>query len=128
MRGRRLTLGAAAGGDARRPSDHVWQPVLLVERVKDRENVVAVVMDASASMAHGEGEKSRLQQSVTALERPARCLAQILRCTTVQLRGRSRSRLKQLTDVPPPGTQTRIGDALYSVMQTGATTPLSGIV
>ena len=45
----------------------LWQPVLLVERVRDRENVVAVVMDASASMAHGEGEKSRLQESVTAL-------------------------------------------------------------
>ena len=30
--------------------------------------------------------------------------------------------------MPPPGTQTRIGDALYTVMQTGATTPLSGIV
>ncbi|MEJ0040468.1 MAG: hypothetical protein WDO68_31340 [Gammaproteobacteria bacterium] len=25
----------------------LWQPVLLVERVRDRENVVAVVMDAS---------------------------------------------------------------------------------
>src|SRR4029078_4645482 len=46
----------------------LWQPVLLVERVRDRENVVAVVMDGSASMAHGEGEKSRLQESVAALQ------------------------------------------------------------
>ena len=29
---------------------------------------------------------------------------------------------------PPPGPQTRIGDALNTVLQTGATTPLSGIV
>ncbi|MEJ0040469.1 MAG: vWA domain-containing protein [Gammaproteobacteria bacterium] len=36
--------------------------------------------------------------------------------------------LKQLDEIPPPGSQTKIGDALNTVLQTGATTPLSGII
>ena len=108
----------------------LWRPVLLVERVKDRENVVAVVMDASASMAHGEGEKSRLQESVNALQSgPLDSLRKSFGVRLFSFSGRDQvESLKQLSDVPPPGPQTRIGDALYAVMQTGATTPLSGIV
>ena len=106
----------------------LWRPVLLVERVKDRENVVAVVMDASASMAHGEGEQSRLQESVNALQSgPLDSLRKSFGVRLFSFSGQVES-LKQLAEVPPPGPQTRIGDALYAVMQTGATTPLSGIV
>ena len=46
----------------------VWRPVLNVERVRDRENVLAVAIDASASMAYGEGGQSRLQEAVAALQ------------------------------------------------------------
>ena len=35
----------------------LWRPVLNVERVRDRENVLAVAIDASASMAYGAGER-----------------------------------------------------------------------
>ena len=106
----------------------LWRPVLLVERVRDRENVVAVVMDASASMAHGEGERSRLQDSVSALQAgPLEALRKSFGVRLFSFAGQVES-LKQFADVPPPGPQTRIGDALYAVMQTGATTPLSGIV
>jgi uncharacterized membrane protein len=126
--GRRVALGVLQAAMLAIVLVMLWRPVLLVERVKDRENVVAVVMDASASMAHGEGEQSRLQQSVAALE--GGTLDAFRKSFGVRLfsfAGQARS-LKQLTDVPPPGTQTHIGNALYSVMQTGATTPLSGIV
>lgn len=106
----------------------LWQPVLLVERVRDRENVVAVVMDGSASMAHGEGEQSRLQESVTALQGgPLDALRKSFGVRLFSFAGPVQT-LKQLNEIPPPGPQTRIGDALNTVMQTGATTPLSGIV
>jgi uncharacterized membrane protein len=106
----------------------LWRPVLLVERVRDRENVVAVVVDASASMAHGEGAQSRLQESLTALQAgPLESLRKSFGVRLFSFSGQVES-LKQLADLPPPGPQTRIGDALYAVMQTGATTPLSGIV
>jgi uncharacterized membrane protein len=106
----------------------LWQPVLLVERVRDRENVVAVVMDASASMAHGEGDKSRLQESVAALQNgPLDALRKSFGVRLFSFSGPVQT-LKQLSDIPPPGSQTRIGDALNTVLQTGATTPLSGVV
>ena len=97
----------------------LWRPVLLVERVRDRENVVAVVMDASASMAHGESEKSRLQESVTALQDgPLDALRKSFGVRLFSFAGPVQS-LKQLDEIPPPGPQTRIGDALDTVMQTG---------
>jgi len=106
----------------------LWRPVLLVERVRDRENVVAVVMDASASMAHGEGERSRLQESVTALQDgPLDAFRKSFGVRLFSFAGPVQS-LRQLNEIPPPGPQTRIGDALNTVLQTGATTPLSGIV
>lgn len=126
--GRRAALGALQAAMLAVILVMLWRPVLLVERVKDRENVVAVVLDASASMAHGEGEQSRLQESVSALDSGA--LDAFRKSFGVRLfsfANEVRS-LQSLAEVPPPGTQTRIGDALHAVMQTGATTPLSGIV
>lgn len=106
----------------------LWQPVLLVERVRDRENVVAVVMDASASMAHGQGDKSRLQESVAALQGgPLDALRKSFGVKLFSFSGPVQT-LKQLDEIPPPGSQTKIGDALNTVLQTGATTPLSGII
>jgi uncharacterized membrane protein len=106
----------------------LWRPVLLVERVRDRENIVAVVMDASASMAHGEGEKSRLQDSVAALQ--GGTLDSLRKSFGVRLFSFAGpvQTLKQLDEIPPPGSQTKIGDALNTVLQTGATTPLSGVI
>jgi uncharacterized membrane protein len=106
----------------------LWRPVLIVERVRDRENVVAVVMDASASMAHGEAEKPRLREAVEALSSgPIEALGKTF---AVRLFGFANDvePIKTLTEVPPPGPQTRIGDALRAVLQTGASVPLAGIV
>jgi hypothetical protein len=46
----------------------LWRPVLNVERVRDRENVLAVAIDASASMAYGDADpnRSRLQDVAAA--------------------------------------------------------------
>ncbi|MBX5460059.1 MAG: VWA domain-containing protein [Steroidobacteraceae bacterium] len=125
---RRAALGALQAAMLAIILFMLWRPVLLVERVKDRENVVAVVLDASASMAHGEGEHSRLQESVRALDSGA--LDAFRKSFGVRLFSFANEvhSLQSLAEVPPPGTQTRIGDALHAVMQTGATTPLSGIV
>ena len=126
--GRRIGIGVLQAAMLAVILVMLWRPVLLVERVKDRENVVAVVMDASASMAHGEGQESRLQQAVQGLQAgPLDAFRKSFGVRLFSFAGAAQS-LKQLTDVPPPGTQTHIGDALYSVMQTGATTPLSGVV
>jgi len=106
----------------------LWRPVLNVERVRDRENVLAVLLDASASMAHGNGERSRLQEAVAALQGPARTRLE----ETFELRmysfAQNAAPLDSLAAVPAPGTQTRIGDALVQVLQSAGTAPLAGVV
>lgn len=110
----------------------VWRPVLNVERVRDRENVLAVALDASASMALPDGpderERSRLQRAVGALEGDV--LAPL--ANTFELRlfsfADAVSPLSSLDAVPPPGSQTRIGDAITNIVQHAASLPLAGIV
>lgn len=110
----------------------LWRPVLNVDRVRDRENVLAIALDASASMAlpdeSSDGERSRLQGAVAALEKD---VLQPL-ASTFELRlfsfADGVTPLASLDAVPPPGPQTRIGDAITNIVQHAASLPLAGIV
>ncbi|HEY8538639.1 MAG TPA: hypothetical protein VIL28_07210 [Steroidobacteraceae bacterium] len=106
----------------------LWRPVLNVERVRDRENVLAVVLDASESMAYGEQDRSRLQEAVAALDgAPLETLKKVFDVHLYTFSSEARP-LAALEAVPPPGTQTRIGDSLLQVLQTAGSAPLAGVV
>ena len=110
----------------------LWRPVLNVERVRDRENVLAIALDALASMAlpdeAEQGERSRLQRAVAALEGDVlQPLAHVFELRLFSFADKVTS-LSSLTDVPPPGPQTRIGDAITNIVQHAASLPLAGIV
>ena len=108
-----------------------WRPVLNVERVRDRENVLAVALDTSASMAYEDAvdsDQSRLQRAVSALSQDA--LSSLQRTFDVRLftfAARTEA-LSSLDSVPAPGAQTHVGDALTQLLQTAGTLPLAGIV
>lgn len=106
----------------------LWRPVLNVERVRDRENVLAVAIDASASMAYGEADRSRLQEVAAALQKGT--LAKLEDTFEVRLFGfaQTTTPLDTLDAMPPPGPQTRIGDSLIQVLQSAGSIPLAGIV
>lgn len=106
----------------------LWRPVLNVERVRDRENVLAVAIDASASMAYGDAERSRLQQVAAALQNGT--LAKLEDTFEVRLFGFSQATtpLDSLESIPAPGPQTRIGDSLVQVLQSAGSIPLAGVV
>lgn len=110
----------------------LWRPVLNVERVRDRENVLAVALDASASMlqpnAPEDLERSRLQAAVEAFNDEARDrLAQSFELRTFSFAEQVTS-VPTLESVPPPGPQTRIGDALTNILQQAASLPLAGVI
>jgi hypothetical protein len=107
----------------------LWRPVLNVERVRDRENVLAVALDASASMAvAGESGNSRLQEAVSALQQgPLDSLRKVFDVRLFSF-ARDTEPLSSITAVPPPGPQTLIGDALLQVLQTAGSVPLAGVV
>ena len=106
----------------------LWRPVLNVERVRDRENVLAIALDASASMAYGEAQQSRLQLAAAALSGGP--LAALETVFDVQLYGFAGEAvpLDNLAAVPPPGSQTRIGAALEQVLQGAGSVPLAAVV
>ena len=109
----------------------LWRPVLNVERVRDRENVLAVALDTSASMAVGgesNPKQSRLQEAVNALQQGP--LDSLRKVFDVRLFAFSRDTepLSGINAVPPPGPQTLIGDALLQVLQTAGSVPLAGVV
>jgi uncharacterized membrane protein len=106
----------------------LWRPVLNVERVRDRENVLAVAIDGSASMAYGEADRSRLQEVAAALQNGT--LAKLEDTFEVRLFSfaQTTTPLDSLDAVPAPGPQTRIGDSLVQVLQSAGSIPLAGVV
>jgi uncharacterized membrane protein len=106
----------------------LWRPVLNVERVRDRENVLAVAIDGSASMAYGEAERSRLQEVAAALQNGT--LAKLEDTFEVRLFSfaQTTTPLDSLEAIPAPGPQTRIGDSLVQVLQSAGSIPLAGVV
>lgn len=122
----------------------LWRPVLNVERVRDRENELAIAIDASASMAYDgaalsqdsfgraasaePAARSRLQEVAAALQNGT--LRQLEKTFAVRLFGfaQSTTPLDSLEAMPAPGRQTRIGDALTQVLQSAGNAPLAGVI
>jgi hypothetical protein len=106
----------------------LWRPSLLTETPRAQENSIAVLVDTSASMGYGEGERSRLQLAVAALE--AGPLPELEAQFEVELLAFSDQMvdLPSLEAVPPPGQRTDIGQALLSVLRGASAGALAAIV
>jgi uncharacterized membrane protein len=106
----------------------IWRPVLNVERVRDRENLLAIAIDASASMTYAEEERSRWAQATSALE--AGSLARMRSAFDVRFFrfAQNATPMESLEPAPTPGAQTRIGDALTQVLQSAGSAPLAAVV
>ena len=106
----------------------LWHPVLNVERVRDRENVLAVAIDGSASMAYGDADRSRVQDVAAALQ--GGTLAKLEDTFEVRLFSfaQTTTPLDSIDAIPAPGPQTRIGDSLVQMLQSAGSIPLAGIV
>ena len=105
----------------------LWQPALSTEQLRARDNAVAVVLDTSASMSYGEGEQSRLQQAVTALDEDV--LGELDASLGVRLYAFAESSLAidALEEVPAPGVATDIGAALLGVLREAGSSALSAV-
>lgn len=106
----------------------LWQPALSTEQLRARDNAVAVVLDTSASMSYGEGEQSRLQEAVAALDEDV--LGELDASLGVRLYAFAESSLAidSLEDVPAPGVATDIGEALLGVLREAGSSALSAVI
>jgi uncharacterized membrane protein len=106
----------------------LWQPALSTEQLRARDNAVAVVVDTSASMSYGDGQQSRLQQAVGALEDDV--LAELDASLGVRLYAFADTSepIDSLEDVPAPGAATHIGEALLGVLREAGSSALSAVI
>ena len=106
----------------------LWRPSLSTQTLRAQENSVALLVDTSASMSYGEGEASRLQQAVAALDGAALDdLAELFEVRLYAFAGASEA-IDALTDVPAPGEATRIGSALVDVLREARSSALGAVV
>ena len=106
----------------------LWKPTLSVEQLRARDNSVAVLVDASASMSYGE-EESRLQQVVAAFNENG-VIDSLGDIAEVQLHAFSRdlTSIESLEQVPPPGPATHIGSALLDILRGAGSSALGAVI
>jgi len=127
----------------------LWRPVLNVERVRERENVLAIAVDASASMRSSDinsnvdaaaPQVSRLQSALNGLQ--GGTMEALRKTFDVRLFGFATDTTlwsdalagegaASLTAPPAKSAaiaQTRIGDALQQILKTASTAPLAAVV
>lgn len=106
----------------------LWQPALSIATLKPQQNIVAVVVDDSRSMAIEENGSSRRDQAVKTLDSG---LLQALR-NRFQVRlyraGDTLARIQKPEDLHTTAPATRLGDALKQVAAESASLPVGAIV
>lgn len=106
----------------------LWQPALLVSTLKPQQNVVAVLVDDSQSMAIKEDDQSRLDQARAPLQ--SGVLDALSRRFQVRLyRVADRAeRIKTLDTLAAQAAATNLGDSLKQVSNETAGLPLGGVI
>ncbi|WP_428101638.1 glutamine amidotransferase [Candidatus Rariloculus sp.] len=95
----------------------LWRPALLSQTLRPQENAVALLVDTSASMSYGNGEQSRLQEAMLALnERALPALRADFEIDAFAFSDQTLA-LESLDLLPAPGPMTRIGDAVLTVLR-----------
>ncbi|HLJ24787.1 MAG TPA: glutamine amidotransferase [Candidatus Acidoferrales bacterium] len=109
----------------------LWQPALLVAELRPQQNIIAVVVDDSRSMAIADsGGATREQQAVKALEGGVLDQLQKKFQVRVYRLDRQISRMPKLDDLKtsPPAPATRIGDGLKQLAGEAADLPIGAVV
>jgi uncharacterized membrane protein len=108
----------------------LWQPALLVAELRPQQNIIAVVVDDSRSMAIAEGGATREAQAIKALE--GGVLEQLQKKFQVRVYRLDRqiSRVAKLDDLKTaqPAPATRIGDGLKQLADEAADLPIGAVV
>ena len=106
----------------------LWQPAITVAELKPQQNIIAVLVDDSRSMAISEGGVTRQAQAVKALENGV--LASLNRSFQTRLYrvDAVAARIDRLTDLEPRAPSTRIGDSLRQLSEETSDLPIGAIV
>jgi uncharacterized membrane protein len=106
----------------------LWQPAITVAELKPQQNIIAVLVDDSRSMAISEDGVTRQVQAVRALQNGV--LASLNRSFQTRLYRVDDvpARIDNLKDLKPDAPATRIGDSLKQLIDETSDLPIGAVV
>jgi uncharacterized membrane protein len=106
----------------------LWQPAITVAELKPQQNIIAVLVDDSRSMAISEDGVTRQAQAVKALQNGV--LASLNRGFQTRLYRVDDvpARIDNLKDLKPTAPSTRIGDSLKQLSDETSDLPIGAVV
>jgi uncharacterized membrane protein len=106
----------------------LWHPALSVATLKQQQNVIAVLVDDSRSMAIKEGGGTREEQAKALLQ--GGLLNDLSKKFQVRMYrfGKEADRIQKTDTLQAAGTATRIGDSIKQVLAESSTLPLGAVV
>src|SRR5580658_3125454 len=106
----------------------LWQPALTVAELKPQQNIIAVLVDDSRSMAISEDGLTRQAQAVKTLQNGV--LASLSRSFQTRLYRVDDvpARIDSLNDLKPNAPSTRIGDSLKQLSEETSDLPIGAVV
>jgi len=106
----------------------LWQPAITVSELKPQQNMIAVLVDDSRSMAISEDGVTREAQAVNALQNGV--LASLNRSFQTRLYRVDDvpARIDSLKDLQPGAPSTRIGDSLKQLSEETSDLPIGAVV
>ncbi len=106
----------------------LWEPAISVTSLKPQQNIVAVVVDDSRSMALRDGPESREQQAVTLLQdKLLKDLSGRFQVRLYKL-GSGVQRVDRIDRLQPHEPSTQIGRSLRELANEAATLPIGSVV
>jgi uncharacterized membrane protein len=106
----------------------LWQPAITVAELRPQQNIIAVLVDDSRSMAISEDGSTRQAQAVKALQNGV--LASLNRSFQTRLYrfDDGAARIDSLNKLKPNAPSTRIGDSLKQVSEETSDLPIGAVV
>jgi uncharacterized membrane protein len=106
----------------------LWQPAITVAELKPQQNIIAVLVDDSRSMAISEDGFTRQAQAVKALQ--SGVLTSLNRSFQTRLYRIDSvpARIDSLGDLEPNAPSTRIGDSLKQLSEETSDLPIGAVV
>jgi uncharacterized membrane protein len=106
----------------------LWQPAVSVTALKQNQNIIAVVVDDSASMGLKDGDRSREQEAVRLLDSGLLKDLQSRYQVRLYRLGATADRIQDLSQLTAQQPSTQIGRGLQQLADEAATLPIGAIV
>jgi uncharacterized membrane protein len=106
----------------------LWHPAITVAELKKQQNIIAVLVDDSRSMAISEDGSTRQAQAIKSLENGV--LTSLNRSFQTRLYrvDNVAARIESLKDLKPGAPSTRLGDSLKQLSEETSDLPIGAVV